>query len=437
MAPLPTELRQRETAEVISAPPHTEESGNLASQLPDGDRKCVGVNGYWYDVTDFLPQHPGGPILSHYVGQDATEPFTTLLHKDVLKHRKPVGTYKPIKKHPADEDFAKIQKFFQQNGYFDTSYVYYVKKISVVMMMFMTAVSCVVFFDEWYMHYMGAVILAFFWQQTGFCMHDFMHGQVIRTGKHIRTDRLGGLFFGTVGFGFSAHWWQGEHIIHHALTNTVDSVSNFADPQMWESVWAQNETLFPLFSGLLNWCLIKIQHITFIPAVVFCGRVEILLDSYRLERRWYEWIAIVLHWSWMVPLLSALPTWRERAIFYFIAASVEGIFHFQLILSHYCKKFLTSSDFHHSSWYVHQIESNMNIDTPWWQDWYYGGLNYHIEHHLFPKLARNRLREAGDYIKAICIKHGVEYDMVPFSTALTRTLSHLKVVGKHYKLDPR
>jgi fatty acid desaturase len=437
MAPLPTELRQRTTSEVL--PEHAELNGNniLQPQPPEGDMKCVGINGYWWDVTDFLPQHPGGPILEQFVGKDATAPFRTLLHQDVLKHRKPVGTYKMVDRHPADAEFEKLQDFFKENGFFTTNFPYYYKKWAFIISIFITSWLLVTMFDQRYMHYLGAVVLAFFFQQCGFAMHDLMHQQVYR---NTFWDRFGGLWFGTAGFGFCAHWWQDEHIIHHTMCNVVNASKKWADPQMWELVWAQNPVLFPLFEGILkkvNWFFIKIQHITFVPIVVFIGRYEIIIDSYRLERRWYEWIAICVHWTWMSTLLSFLPNWQERAIFYFIAASVEGVFHFQLILSHYCKQFLTYDDYHVNSYYQHQIASNMNILNPWWQDWYYGGLNFHIEHHLFPKMARHKLREASPYIRDICERHNIEYDIVPFTTALVRTLVHLKTVSTHYSLDPR
>ncbi|KAI0221415.1 Delta(8)-fatty-acid desaturase 2, partial [Lamellibrachia satsuma] len=62
-------------------------------------------------------------------------------------------------------------------------------------------------------------------------------------------------------------------------------------------------------------------------------------------------------------------------------------------------------------------------------DWYYGGLNFHIEHHLYPKMARKHLRAAGPYIKAVCIKHGIDYEMLSFVDAIKKTLSHMKRVG--------
>ena len=57
-------------------------------------------------------------------------------------------------------------------------------------------------------------------------------------------DEKLGVFYGTFCFGISARWWKDEHIIHHALTNTVDHGNNFVDPQANEELWVQNEKLF-------------------------------------------------------------------------------------------------------------------------------------------------------------------------------------------------
>lgn len=57
-------------------------------------------------------------------------------------------------------------------------------------------------------------------------------------------DEKIGVFYGTFCFGISARWWKDEHMIHHALTNTVDPYSDFVDPQAMEEAWVQNELLF-------------------------------------------------------------------------------------------------------------------------------------------------------------------------------------------------
>lgn len=409
------------------------------------NRKLIGIDGCWYDVTDFIHLHPGGPVIEHFIGKDATDVFHAYGHSGVLKHRKPVGTYSVEERHPADADFVALKNYFEQRGFFKTDYSYYVKKALVVLGLFATVWLLVTQSSQWYMHYLGGLVLAFFWQQCGFIMHDFMHTQVLRDRAR---DSYGGLLFGTVCFGISAHWWQDEHIFHHAMTNVVDSKKTFADPQMWESAWAQNTKLFPLFkapdqklfSVLKSWLqyyLIKIQHITFVPVVTMVGRFEIVTDSFRRERRPSEWFAWAFHWLWLVPLLSCLPTWKERVIFYCIGAWVEGIFHFQLILSHYCKMHMTAQEFHKSSWFEYQILSNLNLDSPTWLDWYYGGLNFHIEHHLFPTMARKHLREAAGHVRKVCAKHDIPYDQCSFTMALWTTLKHLKTTSQHYTLDPR
>jgi len=78
------------------------------------------------------------------------------------------------------------------------------------------------------------------------------------------------------------------------------------------------------------------------------------------------------------------------------------------------------------------IECNLNIVGPWWMDWFHGGLNFHHEHHCFPRLPRNRLREASKLIQEICARHNVHYDQCGFFTALGRTLRNLYLVRNRF-----
>lgn len=423
-------IRHRDTGEANGYTNFHEENGNTITQP-----KLIGIEGTWYDVTDFISRHPGGPIIEHFVGQDASTIFRANGHSmTFLKHRKVAGTYDLQQRHPADKDFEKLHRVLEEKGFFKTDWNFYSQKLVFCGVLLGLCFWFVMGFDQWYMHYLGAVFLELFWQQCGFCMHDIMHHQIFRNGKK---DKAGGVVIGTFCLGVSAHWWQDEHIFHHALTNTVNVAKKFADPQMWESVWAQNEKLFPLFTNVFQYFFIKIQHITFIPMITFLGRAVIVVESYGAERRWQEWLAIIGHWVWMTYLLSHLPSWTEIIIFYIIASSLEGMLHFQLVLSHYCKMFMNEDELGRSSWNVYQIQSNMNIECPVWMDWYWGGLNFHIEHHLYPKMARNKLREASTYIREVCERHDIEYDSTGFISGMARTLRHLKKTGEHFSFDPR
>ncbi|UJR82666.1 fatty acid desaturase family protein [Sandaracinus amylolyticus] len=60
-------------------------------------------------------------------------------------------------------------------------------------------------------------------------------------------------------------------------------------------------------------------------------------------------------------------------------------------------------------WYAMQIEASNDFEVPWVVSVLCGGLDRQIEHHLFPKLAPQRLRAIAPEVRALCAKYGVEY----------------------------
>ncbi|WP_146658301.1 fatty acid desaturase family protein [Enhygromyxa salina] len=76
-------------------------------------------------------------------------------------------------------------------------------------------------------------------------------------------------------------------------------------------------------------------------------------------------------------------------------------------------------------WYEMQIEATNNFEVPHWMSVLCGGLDYHIEHHLFPKLPPNRLREIAPEIRAVCARHGVRYRTGSWPATLAKSLRTL------------
>jgi len=56
-----------------------------------------------------------------------------------------------------------------------------------------------------------------------------------------------------------------------------------------------------------------------------------------------------------------------------------------------------------------QVLTSCNVKGSPLVDFWYGGLNYQIEHHLFPTMPRNKLRQARPIVKAFCKEHGIAY----------------------------
>ena len=83
------------------------------------------------------------------------------------------------------------------------------------------------------------------------------------------------------------------------------------------------------------------------------------------------------------------------------------------------------------SWALHQIASTSNFGTSSGSlHWLLGGLNFQIEHHLFPRVSHIHYPEVSSYVKAACTKEGIRYHEHPtFSKALSSHIRHLRTLG--------
>ncbi|XP_035666843.1 sphingolipid 10-desaturase-like isoform X3 [Branchiostoma floridae] len=402
------------------------------------NRKLVGVEGKWYDVTNFAHRHPGGDIINYFINKDATDVFRSVHPRGgehLIKYLKAVGTYtNSVTEDPFNRDMRELYNRLQKEGYFKPDLRWYAKKYAVCLVLLFVIIALVVGFESSWAHGLAGVFLAFFWQQNGMLMHDILHHQAF---DDQRLTYLAGLVVAPLSFGMSSNWWRDEHWVHHMLLNSVSYEDDFVDPQMWEPIWAQNTKLFPLFQTHLQAFLIKIQHIIFIPVCMIAGRFGIIIDSMKREKDLGTWAAFCVHWIATALLMSMLPNWEERCLFYGVAMLGEGVLHIQLLISHYSKDMYQKEELHEMEFYRYQVMQNINITNPWWMDWFHGGLNFHIEHHCFPRVPRHNMRQVGSMIQELCRKHDVPYDTTGFFNAIWRTLVGLHQAQKLFKLDPR
>ena len=393
------------------------------------DLRVVGVDGSLYDVSTFAKYHPGGEeLLNHFVGKDVSIQVRAFHERDVMEGRSPVGTYvDTTDKDPAAKGYKQLTEQFRKEGLFKTSYTWYAGKF-VFAFSFLALCVHLINSDR---IILAAGALALFWQQCGFFMHDFMHSQLTHN-RH--KDRWYGMLFGTAGIGVGGHWWKAEHFIHHALTNTVDLKTGWSDPQMREDVWVQSRKMFPLYQKCIDPYLIKIQQYTWLPLTVFFGRIGIAVDCFREEKRWYEWAAFAAHWMYLACIMSLIPTWEQRGIFYLAASIGQGVLSVQLLISHYARPFfLKDTEYHNTSWPRVQTITTINIVNHPLLDWFHGGLNIHIEHHLFPCMPRHNFRKIQPIIKQYCKDVGLEYFEATWTETITMTITHLAAEARAYK----
>jgi fatty acid desaturase len=66
----------------------------------------------------------------------------------------------------------------------------------------------------------------------------------------------------------------------------------------------------------------------------------------------------------------------------------------------------------------------------WLTDVALGGLNYQIEHHLFPSMPRPGLRRSQALVEAFCQQNGVPYRQASLAGSYAQALRHLNAVGR-------
>jgi fatty acid desaturase len=77
-----------------------------------------------------------------------------------------------------------------------------------------------------------------------------------------------------------------------------------------------------------------------------------------------------------------------------------------------------------------QVLTSRNVRGGWLIDFLLGGLNYQIEHHLFPSMPRASLRHARPIVRAHCLKYGLPYIEVSVFDSYRQALGHLHTVGR-------
>ena len=79
--------------------------------------------------------------------------------------------------------------------------------------------------------------------------------------------------------------------------------------------------------------------------------------------------------------------------------------------------------------FTKQVRTSRNIRGGWWATWLMGGLNYQVEHHLFPSMARPHLARARTIVREHCRTLGVPYTETSLWRSYAIVIAYLNRVG--------
>lgn len=441
----------------------------------DPDELClIIVDKYVYNVTKFLTNHPGGKLTLHALcGRDATEPFyanhptfvtafmkkflyATLTLESKSDTDADVNDAKLLELDPVTVGYRDLTEKMKEAGLFETDYTFYYKKVAWFATLFSTVLAGIFLSDSFAVHLVSAALLGLFWQQVAFLGHDIGHNGV--THDRIKDSQLG-LFFGNFCTGIGMGWWKHGHNVHHVVTNSLEH-----DPDIQHlPIFAIHEKYLTsyiystyhksvLVLNKLTHVLVKYQHFLYYPVMAF-ARINLYVQSIlhvaqvgaydtkeQLYRRDLQALALVGFWTWLVALTLSLPNWFERVCFFILAHNVAGILHIQITLSHFGMEafdedeyFIDYDDPDKCGFVSLQMRTSMDIDCPTYLDWFHGGLQFQVVHHLWPRLPRHNLRQVQQLLMSFAKEHGLVYHHMNFLEANKRTINVLKRTAKTSK----
>ncbi|KAJ1667912.1 hypothetical protein IW140_003446 [Coemansia sp. RSA 1813] len=462
--------------------------GELRRRIGEGEYLVI-INGLVCKLNGFVNKHPGGPLaIQHMIGRDATDEVTSMHPREVLDDRVPrwaVARFVPdasYGKHAvsfvedmqlpysaarsastdgehypqpggtarAGLDYAAIQRDYRKlgahlhaAGFYQCRYRDYAYEAVRYAGLFAGAVGLVLAGPHSAWTYLAAAVsTAMLWQQLAFFAHDLGHNEL--TGRR-RFDMVLGICVADLLGGLSVGWWKKNHNTHHIVTNDVDNDPDIqhlpffaVSTRLFESRYSTYYQRVMRFDAAAR-VLVALQDKLYYPIMCF-ARYNLYVQSWSYLAfsafapfRWLEIGCIALFFVWFGNLVAQIPTWPLRVLYVAVANSISAVIHIQITLSHFAMS-TESPDPVRECYAARQIRTTMDVACPRWLDWFHGGLQFQVEHHLFPRVPRHRLRDVQPLVKALCRKHNMDFMEFSFIDGNVYTVRWLGEVARRVKL---
>jgi fatty acid desaturase len=321
-------------------------------------------------------------------------------------------------------DYTQLSRQVKQAGLLDRRHGYYTAKL--ILNLGLLAAGGVAFAaleDSWW-QLVTAAYLAVVFTQIAFVGHDAGHRQIFRSR---RANDLAGLLHANLGVGISFDWWVAKHNRHHSNPNHEE-----LDPDISITALAFTADQASAKHGLVRF-LARYQAWLFFPLLLLeaahlhlASIKAVLRGSGRANT--VEGLLLGAHVAGYVTALVLVLSPLQALGF---VAVHQGLFGLYLgcafAPNHKGMPTLTQAD--ELDFLRRQVLTSRNVAGGRLVDWLLGGLNYQIEHHLFPTMARPNLRRAQPLIRAFCHQHGLAYAEASLVGSYAQALRHLHTVG--------
>jgi len=302
---------------------------------------------------------------------------------------------------------------------------FYVTVFGGLVLAFGAAVTGVILLNDSWLQLLMAAAFGVIFTQLAFLGHEASHRQVLTSGR--ANDRVGWVL-AVVGVGISYSWWMNKHSRHHQNPNKLGK-----DPDLEIDTISFVEEDAATRRGPMAW-LTRHQGVLFFPLLLLEGlnlhvkSVRSLWRDRSTPGRRLELAALSVRFCvYLTGVFLLLPLGMGFA-FVGVQLAVFGLYmgasfapnHIGMPIVDRTEKL----DF-----FTKQVRTSRNVTGGWWATALMGGLNYQIEHHLFPSMPRPHLAAARRLVREHCLSLDVPYTEMNLISAWGIVIAYLNRVG--------
>lgn len=326
---------------------------------------------------------------------------------------------------PGGSDFTPLARRVRASGLLERRPGYYARAIGLNLAATAAAWGAVAWAGAGWWTVLLGVPLAVIAVRTAFLGHDAGHRQIARSG---RGNRLLGLLLGNLLLGMGHGWWSDKHNRHHANPNHVGK-----DPDVGEGILAWTEEQAGRQRGALRW-VARHQAWLFFPLLTLegvnlkVGSLMFLRGRPRRDQLLEGGLLLVHAVGYLALAFTLLPALQALAL----VALQHALFgvHLGAVFAPNHKGMAMPAPGERWDHLRRQVLTSRNVRGGPVTDWVMGGLNYQIEHHLFPGVPRCNLRRLRPVVREHCAAVGVPYAETGLVGSYRLALGHMREVGE-------
>jgi fatty acid desaturase len=315
-------------------------------------------------------------------------------------------------------DFAELNRRINAAGLLRRRPAYYALRLGLVGAALVGGWSAFFVVGASWWSLAVAAFLAVVFAQVALVAHDLAHRQVFRTNTQ---SSRAGLVAGNLAIGMSYGYWMTKHTKHHANPNHDD-----LDPDVGPGllVWTREAARGRGF-------LIRHQAFLFLPLLTLLG-ISLKRDSIKairagtVKRRRLEGGLLAAHVVFYLSALFVVLSPLQALAFLVVHQALFGVYLGLTFAPNH--KGMPHPD-GTEDYLRKQVLTSRNVRGGRLVDTALGGLNYQIEHHLFPAMPTPNLRKAQPIVQAYCAEIGVDYEMTGLLDSYATAFRHLHDVG--------